>query len=224
MSLFPWEIRMSLFPREIRAAFISSESKKIFSEASLIVQYSIYGTYLHVDTWSVWICRFCQKLKAHADELVYVLENELGILGIDGVLAYFSCPCTCGQTAGSKQVFILQRWSEKWKSFVDVTDVDQVFDGDHLTIVMQHPSDTQTGTCTEVSGSTDPTASCGQVCKLLNVQNIQLLQQLLKVHGNLVISFVQKLIAVASKVCSDVKNPSQKHKAAMSQLFIFLNP
>ena len=116
-------------------------------------------------------------LSATRDELVYVLENELGILGIDGVLAYFSCPR--GQTAGSKKVFILQRWSEKWKSFVDVTDVDQVFDGDRLTIVMQHPSDAQTGTCTEVSGSTDPTSntstsetSRGQVCKLLYVQNI----------------------------------------------------
>ena len=116
-------------------------------------------------------------LTATRDELVYVLENELGILGIDGVLAYFSCPR--GQTAGSKQVFILQRWSDKWKSFVDVTDVDQVFDGDRLTIVMQHPSDEQTGTCTEVSGSTDPTSitsgcdtSRGQVCKLLYVQNM----------------------------------------------------
>ena len=60
-------------------------------------------------------------LSATRDELVYVLENELGILGIDVVLAYFSC--AQGLTAGSKKV-ILQRWSEKWKSFVDVTDVD----------------------------------------------------------------------------------------------------
>ena len=112
-------------------------------------------------------------LSATRGELVYVLESELGILGIDGVLAYFSC--ARGQTAGSKKVFILQRWSEKWKSFVDVTDIDQVFDGDRLTIVMQHPSDAQTGTCTEVSGSTDSTTgntpgcdtSRGQVCKLL---------------------------------------------------------
>ena len=71
----------------------------------------------------------CKILSATCDELVYVLENKLGILGIDGVLAYFSCPR--GQTAGSKKLFILQRWSDKWKYFVDVTDVDQVFDGDH---------------------------------------------------------------------------------------------
>ena len=36
-------------------------------------------------------------------------------------------------------MYILQRWSEKWIFFVDVTDVDQVVDGDgdRLTITMQ---------------------------------------------------------------------------------------
>ena len=36
-----------------------------------------------------------------------------------------------------KTVYILQRWSEKWNSFVDVTDMDQVVEGDRLTITMQ---------------------------------------------------------------------------------------
>jgi len=51
------------------------------------------------------------------------------------VLAYFSCPR--GERLGTKTVYILQRWSDKRKNFIDVTDVDQVVDRDHLTITMQ---------------------------------------------------------------------------------------
>ena len=45
------------------------------------------------------------------NKIVYTLENEIGLLGIDGVLAYFSC--VRGQGAGTKKVYILQKWSDK---------------------------------------------------------------------------------------------------------------
>ena len=69
------------------------------------------------------------------NEIVYTLENEIGLLGIDGVLAYFSC--IRGQSAGAKKVYILQKWSDKWNSFIDVTDTDQIVDGDRLTVIQQ---------------------------------------------------------------------------------------
>jgi len=71
-------------------------------------------------------------LTVDRDELVYTVKHEIELLGIRGVLAYFSCPR--GQSSSSKKVFILQRWSEKWKSFVDVTDIEQVEEGDRLIL------------------------------------------------------------------------------------------
>ena len=50
-------------------------------------------------------------LTVDRDELVYTVKHEIELLGIRGVLAYFSCPR--GQSSSSKKVFILQRWSEK---------------------------------------------------------------------------------------------------------------
>ena len=73
-----------------------------------------------------------KELHVSQDELVYTIEREIGLLGIDGVLAYFSCPR--GECWATKTVYILQRWSEKWDSFVDVTNTDQIVDGDRLTI------------------------------------------------------------------------------------------
>ena len=32
---------------------------------------------------------------------------------------------------------MLQRWTDKWKSFIDVTDVDQIQDGDRLTVIKE---------------------------------------------------------------------------------------
>ena len=44
------------------------------------------------------------------DRLGYTIEQELGRLGKDGVLAYFSCDPGNGLSA--KEVYILQRWDE----------------------------------------------------------------------------------------------------------------
>ena len=67
--------------------------------------------------------------------LVYEIEKEIEQLGKNGILAYFLC--VRDEQPPHKNVFILQRWSRKWKGFVDVTDVDQVVNGDQLTITSQ---------------------------------------------------------------------------------------
>ena len=70
------------------------------------------------------------------DNVIFTVEEELGKLGVDGVLAYFFCP-QGERRHGGKDVYILQRWTEKWKTFVDVPDVDQIQDGDRLTVVQE---------------------------------------------------------------------------------------
>ena len=97
--------------------------------------------------------------------LVHEIEKEIEQLGKNGVLAYFSC--VWGEQPPHKNVFILQRWNSKWKVFVDVTDVDQVVDGDRLTITSQvTESPSNSSMVTEFSSSDikhfDSTR--GQVC------------------------------------------------------------
>ena len=91
------------------------------------------------------------------DNIVFVIEEELGKVGVDGVLAYFSCP-QGERRHGSKDVYILQRWTDKWKSFVDVTDIDQIQDGDRLTVIKEidlypqtHPAGDQQGSTFDAS-------------------------------------------------------------------------
>ena len=59
---------------------------------------------------------------------MYEIKKKIKQLGKNGVLAYFSC--VRGKQPPHKNVFILQRWNSMWKGFADVTDVDQVVDGD----------------------------------------------------------------------------------------------
>ena len=97
--------------------------------------------------------------------LVYEIEKEIEQLGKNGVLAYFSC--VRGEQPSHKNVFILQRWNSKWKVFVDVTDVDQVVDGDRLTItsqVVESPGSSSVMTETSSSDIKHFDTACGQVC------------------------------------------------------------
>lgn len=65
-----------------------------------------------------------------------IVEQELGLLGIDGVPAYFSCE-RGEKYRSDKHVYILKGWAEKWKFFLNVTDVEQVNDGDRFTVTLQ---------------------------------------------------------------------------------------
>ena len=64
-----------------------------------------------------------------SDSLLCTVEQEMGRLGHDILLAPIE---KSDQTWGnsSKQVFILQKWSDKFQTFVDVTDPLDFHDGD----------------------------------------------------------------------------------------------
>ena len=70
------------------------------------------------------------------DHLVFSVEEELGKVGKDGLLAYFSCEP--GGCHSSKNVYILQRWDRRWNAYVDVSDIAQVVNGDRLICTLQN--------------------------------------------------------------------------------------
>ena len=80
-----------------------------------------------------------KELAVERDHLVYAVEQELGRLGKDGVLAYFSCDP--GSRLSTKEVYILQRWDDKWGTYVDVSDTDQLKTGDRLVCTLQQSQD-----------------------------------------------------------------------------------
>ena len=79
-----------------------------------------------------------KELFMDRNHLVFTIEEELGKLGKDGILAYFSCER--GHQSTTKDVYILQRWATRWETYVDVTDIEQVKDGDRLTVIPQENS------------------------------------------------------------------------------------
>ena len=74
-----------------------------------------------------------KELTLHPDDenVAFVVEKEIKKLGKDGIVVLSS---SVSKEHSSQKVYILQRWSKKWKAFVDVTDVKQIVDGDRLTI------------------------------------------------------------------------------------------
>ena len=58
-----------------------------------------------------------KELSVDKGDVVFV---ELGQLGMDGILAYFSC-VRGEQHRTHKRVYILQRWAEKWESRVIIS-------------------------------------------------------------------------------------------------------
>jgi len=95
------------------------------------------------------------------NHLVFVIEEELGKVGKDGILAYFSCEK--GHQSSTKEVYILQRWAAKWEAYVDVTDIEQIKDGDSLTVIPQNNSVFVTSP-TSSSAHLNFDTSQGQVC------------------------------------------------------------
>lgn len=79
-------------------------------------------------------------LETTSENLLLVLQRELGSVGLDGILDL--SPSTHEST--DKKVFVLQRWADRWHTFVDVTDIAQVKDGDKLTLVCKPGADLST--------------------------------------------------------------------------------
>ena len=100
-----------------------------------------------------------RELHEERDHLVYVIERELANVGKNGILAYFSCER--GHQSLTKDVYILQRWALKWETYVDVTDLEQIKDGDRLTVIRQEQSQEDRSTSSSSSAGFD--TSQGQV-------------------------------------------------------------
>ena len=61
--------------------------------------------------------------------VVVEVEKALGLLGMD-----ISVLCAGKSPTGSKDTYILQIWSNRWNSFVDVSKDDVIRDGHRLTV------------------------------------------------------------------------------------------
>ena len=60
---------------------------------------------------------------------VIEVEKALGAIGKD-----VSVLCPGKSPTGSKDVFVLQVWSKRWKSYVNMSHNDTIKDGDHLIV------------------------------------------------------------------------------------------
>ena len=72
-------------------------------------------------------------LKVTPDTLLVAVESELGNIGLDICLLPFYATKE-ELKSRSKVPYKLQRWAEKFNSYVDVTHESQVNDGDRLTV------------------------------------------------------------------------------------------
>lgn len=61
--------------------------------------------------------------------VVVEVEKALGAIGRD-----VSVLCAGKSPTGSKETFVLQIWSQRWNSFVNMSHDDSVKDGDRLTV------------------------------------------------------------------------------------------
>lgn len=125
-----------------------------------------------------------KELCVDRDNVIFIVEEELGKLGMDGILAYFSC-VRGEQHRTDKRVYILQRWAEKWKNFVDVTDVDQINNGDRLTVVLESTNPAVVNVAvSEPSGSFDVSRSHVSVfCIVVMVIKVYDGKQELAIHS-----------------------------------------
>lgn len=65
--------------------------------------------------------------------LVNLVEAELKVMGEVALLTFGKSPSDF--PSGYKEFYTLQRWSDKWASFVDVKEAKEVTSGDRLTVV-----------------------------------------------------------------------------------------
>ena len=91
---------------------------------------------------------FLKKYILKRDYLVWVIEEELKKVGKNGIIAYFSCER--GHHSFKKDVYILQPL--KWETYMDVTDLEQIEGGDHLTVIHQQQEDVTSSVSTSHSG------------------------------------------------------------------------
>lgn len=69
-----------------------------------------------------------RPLAVKESNLLLKVEQCLGKLGVDAKVIMSDHP------SSSKQVYILQRYSDKWKKFVDVVDFETINAGDCISV------------------------------------------------------------------------------------------
>lgn len=88
-----------------------------------------------------------KQLRGCKEDLPFAIEQELGKWGKDACLLPLSASGTDSEVSGfatsGKQRLILQRWSSKWSTYVDVSSLSELESGDKLTVVLQ-PTNTVT--------------------------------------------------------------------------------
>ena len=73
------------------------------------------------------------------ESIVAGVEKELARMFGDVALVPLSQTPADIPTSSTKELYILQRWSMKWETFVDVKEATEVEDGDRLTAVSFSP-------------------------------------------------------------------------------------
>ena len=73
-----------------------------------------------------------KRLSFSRESILSAVETELKLMGDVALLPLGKAP---SDFPAGKELYILQRWSEKWGSFVDVKEVDEIISGDRLTVV-----------------------------------------------------------------------------------------
>ena len=91
---------------------------------------------------------FCREVRIEdGKDPIVCLEQELGKLDRDVRLEVGSpvpAETNCDTAGSTKEVYRLLRWSSRWDCFVDVTDANQIADGDKLTAVCRYSRDDKT--------------------------------------------------------------------------------
>ena len=70
-----------------------------------------------------------------ADNLLARIKEEVSKLAIDIAVAPFNRENLCS----SEPLLVIQRWSTEWNTYIDVTDAEEVVDGDKLTLASISP-------------------------------------------------------------------------------------
>ncbi len=65
-----------------------------------------------------------RELELNRSSICSGIEQELSTFGHTNVLVCLCCP---EENEVSKDVFLLQRWSPKWQTFVDVSTTEDIY-------------------------------------------------------------------------------------------------
>lgn len=74
------------------------------------------------------------SLRKPPDDLKDILEERLRRID-DQIRLVVDYRCQEEATTGENRLYLLQRWSKEWSEFIDVIDMIEIDNGDHLKVV-----------------------------------------------------------------------------------------